>query len=96
MYISITIIIISMIAILAGIISIISKFEINELKFEINELKKQLLSIKQHGASQSKEQIRLSNKLLKVLEKSHPNIFEEITNEDTNNIIDINKCKRSS
>tara|TARA_R110000868_G_scaffold1583_2_gene12798 strand:+ start:486 stop:755 length:270 start_codon:yes stop_codon:yes gene_type:complete len=89
MYISITMIIISMIAILAGIISIISKFEINELK-------KQLLSIKEHGASQSKEQIRLTKKLLKILEKSHPNIFEEITNEDTNNIIDINKCKRSS
>jgi len=89
MYISITMIIISMIAILAGIISIISKFEINELK-------KQLLSIKEHGAKQSKEQIRLTKKLLKILEKSHPKIFEEITNEDTNNIVNINKRKRSS
>jgi hypothetical protein len=53
----------------------------------VKKLEKELYSIKNHEKRHSKEQIRLLNKLLKVLEKSHPKIFEEIANENINNTV---------
>ena len=79
----------SAITIFAIIISTVSSCRVKEIK-------KELQSIKGHEAKHSREQIKLLKKLLKILEKSHPKIFEEITNETTNNdnIIDIkHKCK---
>ena len=78
------------------ILSLLTIFIIT-ISIVVIEIKKDLKSVKEHGARQSKEQIRLTKKLLKILEKSHPDIFEEINDEIVNdNIIDIAKCKRSS
>jgi len=88
LYISIAIIIISTLILVGSTFMIV-------LNSRVKQIEKGMQSIKNHEAEHSKEQIKLLNKLLKILEKSHPKIFEKITNEttDNDNIIDIN-CKR--
>ena len=65
---------ISIIAILTIIIWI-------PLNIRIKKIEDSLQSIKRHEERHSKQQVALLEKLLNILELSHPNIFNQITDE---------------
>ena len=86
-YLNSYLLIISIIAIFAIIISLILSFKIKEIRLDLD-------SIKKHEESHSLLQIALLEKMFEALEKTHPNILDEVDKIKTeHNYIGIFKKK---